>query len=298
MNQRHPAVRVPAQLIAAETGEILFMKKVFDANEQHQGVYPINSLNDSDFSKYNFAFLNKKYNTKSTCNECSSLLIKDVYVSSEKKSDSLLFANYHSCFASDFTMFILDLFENNYVAIDENGCIDSEFYDFVCAKGQVIAEIYNITDSEMVKIFTKQLVIILKSLKYVDLSFGRVKVAGNFSNDGLNLSLFKAFWNNISWSELFPSLPELAENLQSKRTILAGMLVDSKYPVHLEVIGFDFLIKSKIRLRNEMLLISFLDFSIFSWLNLFGFIKYLDQNCGRCVMIDLTEYGREVLSAL
>ncbi|MBN1499035.1 MAG: hypothetical protein JW982_02680 [Spirochaetes bacterium] len=276
------------------------MKKAFDAAERHQGNYHINSFNGAEVSKYNFGFLNKKYDTvsDSSTGEYSSELIKDVYVSSGKTKAGFISGDYHSCFASDFSFFVLDLIENNYVAVNEDGCLDNAFYDFVSAKGSLIAEIYGVNDPELVKIFTKQLILILKSMDHLDLSLGRAKVTSAFTGNDFTLSLFRTFWNNISWAELFPSLPELAVSLQKNRNVLSGMLLNSQYPVHLEQIGFDFLIKSNVRLRNEMLLISFLDFSVFSWLNLFGFIKYLDQNCDRCVMIDMTDYGRETFSAL
>lgn len=278
------------------------MKKDIDASHSHQAVCHINGSEKNYISDYNLNFLNRKYHQIVDNNPGSrhsqEFFIQKVYVSDPQPVITDVFKNNVSCFVCDFSMFMVDIFENNYVSLDNEGFISDEFFTFIASKGKAISKLYNIEDTEIIEIIAKQIVILLKNLKLVKYEDGRAKFCREFQEYNIYNNLFTAFWNNVSWSALFPSLPEAGEFLQNNRDLLKLILLEMKEAELLENIALRFLDQSGMNLRNEMLLVSYLDFSVFTWLNLFGIIKYVDYPGSDCVMIEMTETGRNILSAL
>lgn len=277
------------------------MKKEFDASYSHQTVYHINRSDKYNPSELNLNFLNKKYSKYidlKTNENRPDYFIQSVYVNNSESNFPIFSDNYKSCFACDYAMFIIDLIENNYVSLNEDGYICSEFYSFLVKSGKAICSIYGIDDLEMAEIFSKQIIILLKKMGVVVYEDRRAKIKTTPLNMDMYESFFSTFWNSVSWSDIFPSVPEAGLKFQMNRDKIIKILLSLKGKESLENVALEFILQSGMSLRNEVLLISYLDFSIFNWLNYFGIIKYVDCSASDSVMIELTDTGRHYLSNL
>ncbi len=59
----------------------------------------------------------------------------------------------------------------------------------------------------------------------------------------------------------------------------------------LDTVANEFLVATDIGKKNDLYLISFLDFYLFAWLSHFGIINYIAGNDCEPVIIELTEFG-------
>lgn len=271
------------------------MKDSVDSNS-HRTAFAINT---EESTLFNLSYLKTKYKTIYDSDEKYESFpfscIKKVYVSPVKKSQDNSFEKYHPCFISDFSMFIKDVIENNYVSVVEES-IDVRFFQFISKHGSLISRIYGLDDDEIVEIYAKQIIILMKKLNAIYLQSGRVKINENFDWSDYDQKIIKAFWEYPDWSELFPSLPDVAKKVSTNIDQLKEIMLGHEYPQYIDKLSIEFFNKTSIYMRNEMLLISFLDFSVFSWLSLLGIINYIKVPGNNYVMIELTSYGRKVLS--
>jgi hypothetical protein len=110
--------------------------------------------------------------------------------------------------------------------------------------------------------------------------------------------MLNSFCNKINWDLLFPSMPETATNLMINKKLLINLILRKKTKFRIDAIANTFIKSSGLGKANDLLLISFLDFGIFTWLGHFGILNYLKGNDTDPVFVELTNHGRRMLEYL
>ena len=90
-------------------------------------------------------------------------------------------------------------------------------------------------------------------------------------------------------------MPGFARQLQEKRDFMASLIKKQKEKFRLVNIANEFITSTKIGSKNDLYIISFLDFYFFTWLSHFGIIEYLDGKDYEPVNMKMTDFGRKFL---
>ena len=119
----------------------------------------------------------------------------------------------------------------------------------------------------------------------------------NIDNNDLTKRLFFSFWNKTNWDEIFPSDPTAAQELKHNRKILIDLIFNNKQS-KLEEIANNFFDLTGFCENNNLLMISFLDFYLFTWLKHFGIINFSENNSESPVYITTTEFGKSIVATI
>ncbi len=141
-------------------------------------------------------------------------------------------------------------------------------------------------DPELAHIYLKQTALILK------------KSAPQENAADWYRSLFLSFWNLVKWERLFPSMPEAAGMLQLNRGIAADIVMKSSGAFHLAETAGEIIEMTGMGRRDNLMLVSFIDFSLFTWLRHFGIMDYCAGSRTAAMRARLTDHGRAFLGSL
>jgi hypothetical protein len=173
-------------------------------------------------------------------------------------------------------------------------CFNNDFYR-VCINN--LSNMFN--DNELLTVYLKQLILILRNSSIFDNPDGFITGKNSlYENVQLYLKMLNSFWNKMNWALLFPSMPETAANLMKNKKLLIDLLLRKKDKFRIDKIANAFFKSSGLSRANDILLISFLDFGILTWLDHFGIINYLNGNDTDPVYIEVTKHGRRMLEYL
>lgn len=149
-------------------------------------------------------------------------------------------------------------------------------------------------DSESLIIFLKQLVMVMREAGMITRTNGYVRAACTAEEADLPLRVFMAFWNYSDWSDLFPSMPDLARELQENRYMMLELIMGYAASFTIETLASDFAISTGARRTSLLILSSFIDYSFCGMLARFALARYADTS--ESVMLSLTDEGRGCLS--
>lgn len=154
-------------------------------------------------------------------------------------------------------------------------------------------------DPELALINLKQAALILKNSSIVKDGAGLdgMRIAAANPID-LYRSLFYSFWNRIKWERLFPSMPDAAGILQLNRSIAADIVLRNVKPFSLYEAAGEIIEMTGMGRRNNLILVSFIDFSLFTWLRHFGIVEYCAGARTAAVRAKLSEHGRTFLGTM
>jgi len=204
--------------------------------------------------------------------------------------------NVKDCYALRLAGVIIERLIPGDAAVDKDGSFGDEFY-LALAKSVPADDMIN--DRELVVIYLKQMMNIMKSCGVVAVSKNKASIPdGHLSTDKLYMKLLSAFWNETDWSEIFPSSPETAQALFENREIFIDYLEGFFTKVNVEDFANDFFEMTDIASNSDFFKISFLDFYLLTWLRHFGIIDYTMSADSDVVSIMLNDYGREVIKIL
>ncbi|HEY1405368.1 MAG TPA: hypothetical protein VF857_02040 [Spirochaetota bacterium] len=175
---------------------------------------------------------------------------------------------------------------------DQEGYFCDRFYD-ACVKEIVASDIAD-ADVELQVIYAKQMMMLLKKCGIVSTDGKKYRV-----NDHL-LSyekLFNAFWNSVSWNDFFPSMPETAIQMWDERSLLLELLNSQQDVFCVDDLASDYFSDYRKSFKDQLLYISFFDFSFFAWMRNFGIVEYVEENDGR-VKARVTSWGKYFISRI
>ncbi len=197
------------------------------------------------------------------------------------------------CLALTLTRFILDTLQEK-KARDEFEKNDNDgFYDLCLEKINHNKILTEIDDDELIIIYLKQCVAMMRDSKILYMSD-----AASVSDRNLYKCLFNSFWNSVSWENIFPSDPGAARELKINRNIFRDLVSNKQDTVSIENLVNEFIELTGISEKNDLFMISFIDFYLLTWLHHFGIIEYIRSSVYSPVLIRLTTAGRKLFSLL
>ena len=196
-----------------------------------------------------------------------------------------------------FVVTLAKIIINNLNSIKEsckNGFPDS-FYDLCVTQLYSESAFDKSIDNEMCIIYLKQCKSLLLHGQVFTVSKGKIIINDNeISDSDLYLKLYYSFWDKVPWEDIFPSDENAAKELQYNKNILIDLLVKSENSIEVDRIANDFIELTGISYKNDLFMISFIDFYFFTWMKHFGILSYSDKN-EPLVTIHLTENGKKLL---
>ncbi len=195
------------------------------------------------------------------------------------------------CFAETYSRFLLKALLNvEYQHKDDR--LSDYFYQTEVEKF-FKSKICMIKDRELLCIYAKQLVMLFKKCKLLQIKKGKIQITNSsLLENNLIQFLFDTFWNKVSWSALFPSMPEFAITLWENRMLLIELLLQYDDYCSIDQLTSDYLIINNFSSHSRILLASFLDFSICNWLSHFNLLLYKENSGEDKILVKLSTAGR------
>jgi len=204
--------------------------------------------------------------------------------------------NVKDCYALKLAGVIIDRLSSGSASVDREGSFGEDFY---LSLAESVPADDSVNDNELVVIYLKQMMNIMKSCGLVAAEKGRASLSGDIhAADRLYMKLIKSFWNETDWASIFPSSPDTARALFDKREMFLDYLEGFYLRVSVEDFANDFFEMAGIAPSGDFFKISFLDFYLLTWLRHFGIIDYNMKSSSELVNIVLNDYGREVIKIL
>ena len=224
----------------------------------------------------------------------------EFYLTLAGKQNLSFSKNMRASFALQLSRIILETLCGKCYDHDSEGCLCSDFSDqCLCNVVQTSLRGCLNNDDDLVLIHIKQMVLILRAAGLVVNRDNVVAVTEKeICDEALFFRLLNAFWNNVAWDAIFPSNPEAARNLKEERHILKDLLL--RYGGYVEVDSFsnDFFELTGLTTRNNIFLISFMDFYVYTWLRHFNILTYRQSSQNAPVTFFLTDEGKRLLASL
>lgn len=200
------------------------------------------------------------------------------------------------CFAIFLAELISHILTNGDYIAQPNGSMSSDFYRNCIEKAYQDDLAQQINDDDLMEIYIKQMVQILKTSGIIEVARDKkVKARECSSRMELFAKTFKSFWHSTDWSTLFPSNPHAAEDLKRHRLVIAEIILSHPVSISIENVANEFFSHTGFSRQNDLVMISFLDFYLFTWLKHFSIINYDNTDSYAPVMIKLTDGGGKIL---
>lgn len=237
--------------------------------------------------------------SSSTTSNVSLESISNYYGFLRGEEGSTSYDAINSCFATRLAFFLIERISGSAVTLTRSGSFDKKFYSW-CVESSTAAELAEeIGDPELLMIYIKQCLHLLKASGIVGRSGSRATVdLAAVSHRTVYFRLFNAFWNRCRWEDIFPSDTASAQALNESKNILKDLLVRHEGAVRLDSVANEFFDMTGFCNKNNLFMISFLDFYFFTWLKHFGMIRYAAGQETSPVRISVTGTGKKILKSL
>ncbi len=201
------------------------------------------------------------------------------------------------CFACDIARLLLDFIGIKSVKLNE-GALPDSFYKKVldAAEAEGLLE-QTAGDKDLLHINLKQMIHILRASGLVSDQNGKAVAAEkDISDNSLYFRLLNSFWNFVPWEDIFPSDEEAAMALHEDRLIMRDLLLKKDDFVSVDDLTNEFCELTGFSEKNNLILISFIDFYLYTWLKHFNILRYRKSKGKVPVTLALTEEGRRLLA--
>ncbi|MBN2158146.1 MAG: hypothetical protein JW807_02035 [Spirochaetes bacterium] len=213
------------------------------------------------------------------------------------KNESYLAIN--NCFAVRLSLFLIELISEKKFHLSKKGTFTRSFYRHCTEKASETGLTREINDDELFIKYVRQCIYLLQITGILRLT----KAYGVINREAVSEKtlygrLLHAFWNEADWEEIFTSDPESAKELKINKCILKDLLLRHYCAIYVQNIANEFFDMTGFCSRNNLFMISFIDFYLFTWLKHFGMLRYVDEPPNAPVRIAVTEAGRNILSSI
>ena len=200
------------------------------------------------------------------------------------------------CFALSLARLLMHIIDSGDYVFQKKGYFSKDFY-CNCIEKAKQSEIREYgDDDDLLEIYLKQMINILVSAGVIVSSKNQAVLSERYESDiELYSVLFRTFWHDIEWENIFPSDPPAAEKLKKQKGILKQLILKIHRPVPIDYLSNEFFNLTGFTERNDIFMISFLDFYFFTWLMHFGIIRYICNTPDKPVCIGLTKNGIKIL---
>jgi hypothetical protein len=205
----------------------------------------------------------------------------------------------NSCFAVRLARFLTEVISSNKFSLTRSGCFKQDFYNLCLARASEHLLTQEMHDTELLIIYMKQCLLLLRLCGILMNDGGYAKICEQeISGSSLYFRLFRAFWDQADWEVLFPSDADSARELKKSKNILKDLVLNHHGSTRLDSVINEFFDMTGFSRGNDLVMISFLDFYFFTWLNHFSMIMYAHAPVHAPVCISVTEAGRKILNSV
>jgi hypothetical protein len=216
-----------------------------------------------------------------------------------KEGEHLSEEKLHECFAVRLCSFLIEKIQGMEVACTSDYRFSGEFYAFCVQELSSKGFAAEIADTELMEIYIKQALIILRHSGILVIENGRARISDKvFSGSSLFMQILSSFWNVVKWEDIFPSNTAAARDLKKSRHILIDVLLKYQSTFSIDEASNNFFDLTGFARTNDLYIISFLDFYFFTWMKHFGLVIYEDTASIDQVKIRLSERGRKLFKGL
>lgn len=201
-----------------------------------------------------------------------------------------------TAFIMRLTDSILPVINRHSVTFLSGNHLEDDFYTS-CKANMSEDTFREIDDHDLIIIYLKQYAILLRN----SVLFPKQDIRDNtiFNTDSkqiIYLSLLHSFWHKVQWDKLFPSMPDTARKLNNNRIFLIKFISECYDTFNIASFASHIIKHLKVGDPSNLILVSFLDFSIFTWMKHFGIFRYLKGNSDDPVQAQITAHGRRLLT--
>ncbi len=204
----------------------------------------------------------------------------------------------NGCFAVRLAFFLIETIAARKFVLDADGCFSRDFYRHCLESAAQAGLADEINDTDLLVIYMKQCMRMMDACGILTRDRRQARIhQDQASSSTIYHKLFNAFWNSTPWEELFPSDRESAQELKVTRGILKDLLLRRYGAVSLGAVANEFFEMTGFSSRNNLFMISFLDFYFFTWLRHFGMVRYSEEHDHAPVRVTVTDHGRKCLKS-
>ncbi len=197
-----------------------------------------------------------------------------------------------TCFAVRLCRFVAAVIDKGGARVVRGGSLDQGFYDG-CVSAIADTDLFQESgDPELLEIFIKQCVIMMKAAGMIETAGASAFINPEYTGENVFPALFASFWGKVRWEDIFPSSPAAARELRHNRHILVDLIMRQGGRFDLDAIAGEFFDLTGFGTRDDVFLISFIDFYLFTWFRHFGLVEYAESRDGDAVRIHTTEQGK------
>ena len=215
-----------------------------------------------------------------------------------KSYDGVQDVEVNNCFAVRLALFLIDIISNTAIPAAARGGIKKIFFRQCLDRAAEEQLFEEVGDKELLIIYIKQCLHLLQMSGIIQKSEKRALIIDDVPLSGKSLyyKLFKAFWVDAAWEDIFPSDIETARDLKINKNILKDLLLKNYGKTRLDKVANEFFDLTGFAGRNDLVIISFIDFYFMTWLKHFNLILYHDDSLFAPVCITVTDSGRKILN--
>ncbi len=205
----------------------------------------------------------------------------------------------HDCFACSMVKHLVEALKRKKPKVASDGSLGEEFYHH-CVKSLFKSGLYpDIDDPELLLIYLKQTMVLLKKTRLVNIKDGKLEVSsGSLPLQDIFRELLTSFWDKTRWEDIFPSNPAASRDLRECRDILVDLIAREKGAFRIDAVANEFFSLTGFSGQNDLYMISFLDFYFFTWMSHFGILGYRKNKKGAAVHMEITPRGRTLIAIL
>lgn len=171
---------------------------------------------------------------------------------------------------------------------------DESFYHGCVTSGIDLLQYFS--DIEWLEIFFKQLSLILENSGCIYGDGNKVYADLKKFNSAPVRILFESFWEYHDWKSIFPSMPDMADLVQRERYLFVETLLQYSSEQCIGQIAEEFFICAGVNVDSKLMAVSFIDYTILSWLNRFSIIEFTGKS--EMPLMKITKDGRCFLESL
>jgi hypothetical protein len=204
-----------------------------------------------------------------------------------------------TCFASELASLIIEIISLNRILLTKKRTFPESFYQRVIIKINNEQLFKEIDDTELLLIYTDQCLSMLRMNGIITINDRTVVIAEKeISKNKLYFRLIHTFWDIIPWEEIFSSDTEAAVALHKNRYILRDIVLKAGRAKQLDRILNEFFNMTGFSFSGDMMMTSFIDFYVFTWMKHFGLITYKAGPMYAPVTVEVTPIGTKILKSL
>lgn len=220
------------------------------------------------------------------------------YSSLDGSERNLSCAVLNNCFAVRLASFLIDLIGEKQFPLSKKGAFTRSFFRYCSEKAAESGLSGEINDDELFIKYVRQCLHLLEIMGILHLNKSYAAINRDTSGTSLFPRLLHAFWCEARWEDIFTSDPESAKELKINKSILKDLLLRNQGAMYVQNVANEFFDMTGFCCRNNLFMISFIDFYLLTWLKHFGMLRYIDGLLNAPVRIAVTEAGRTILASI